>query len=281
MTSEEKSIRILSFDGKKESWAMWSEKFLAKATLKGYEEILEGTILVPTDNVTELTDAQKKSKRLNRLAYNELILSCTDKKSFAIVKAAKTTKYKSGNAKIAWDNLKIKFEPNTGAELIDINQDYMNLEMESGTDPEDFITELDELREKMAEEPFNEIIGDRSFMIRILNAMPEEYDNLMETLEKELGDGTLTIDEIKTRARAKYKRLIKNKNVKDDATALLTKDNQDNYNKWKNKKYKNNNKNFKGTCRICGKYGHKAADCWENKKNGNNKFDRNYQFKGK
>ena len=23
---------------------------------------------------------------------------------------------------------------------------------------------------------------------------------------------------------------------------------------------------FKGTCRICGKYGLKAADCWENEK---------------
>jgi hypothetical protein len=27
-------------------------------------------------------------------------------------------------------------------------------------------------------------------------------------------------------------------------------------------------KKFKGDCRICGKKGHKATDCWENPNNG-------------
>ena len=26
-------------------------------------------------------------------------------------------------------------------------------------------------------------------------------------------------------------------------------------------------KKFKGTCQLCGKRGHKSADCWENEKN--------------
>ena len=274
----------MTFDGKKENWTMWSEKFLAKATLKGYEDILNGKIDVPKDDEEKTTEEQKKATKLNKLAYNELMLSCTDKKSFAIVKAAKISKYKSGNAKFAWDNLKTKFEPNTGAELVDINQDYMNLRMETGSDPEDFITELEELKEKMAEEPFNEIISDRSFMIQVLNTLSNEYDNLIETMEKELGEGTLTIDEIKTRTRAKYKRMRKTQDVKDNAIALYAENNQtnsaSNYNN-NNNKYKNRykNKSFKGTCRICGKYGHKAADCWENTKRGNN--NGNYKFKGK
>ena len=37
----------MTFDGKKENWSMWSEKILAKATLKGYEDILNGKIDVP------------------------------------------------------------------------------------------------------------------------------------------------------------------------------------------------------------------------------------------
>ena len=127
--SSEKAIRILIFDGKKENWSMWSEKFVAKATLKGYEDILSGTVNVPTDDVATPSTEQKEAQKLNKIAYNELILSCTDKVSFAIVKNAKTTKHKNGNAKLAWGNLKTKFEPNTGSELVDINQEYISLTM--------------------------------------------------------------------------------------------------------------------------------------------------------
>ena len=37
----EKSIRILTFSGKKEDWTMLSDIFLAKASMKGYDLILE------------------------------------------------------------------------------------------------------------------------------------------------------------------------------------------------------------------------------------------------
>ena len=30
----EKSIKILTFSGKKENWTMWSNKFMAKASMK-------------------------------------------------------------------------------------------------------------------------------------------------------------------------------------------------------------------------------------------------------
>ncbi len=39
-------------------------------------------------------------------------------------------------------------------------------------DPEIFIADLDELRERMKEDPFNENIQDNSFMIHILNSLP-------------------------------------------------------------------------------------------------------------
>ena len=203
-----------------------------------------------------------------------------DKVSFALVKGAKNSKHKNGNAKVAWDNLKTKYEPNTGSELVDINQEYISLNMENDADPEDFITDLQELREKMAEAPFNEKVSERSYMIRILNALPDKYETMIEALEKELGYGTLTVDEIKSRTRAKYKRLHRDKSTKDNAVSLVANwSNNDqqrpgmqNYNKnagWKNnKKYKS--KQFKGTCRMCSKYDHKASDCWENNNNNRN-----------
>ena len=61
--------------------------------------------------------------------------------------------------------------------------------------------------------------------------------------------------------------MIKKLNLKDDEVALMAK----NKNK---KKYKNNKQGFKGIYRICGKYGHKAANCWENEKNKNRSEDK-------
>ena len=127
----------------------------------------------------------------------------------------------------------------------------------------------------MAEEPFNEVITDKSFMLHVLNSRPIEYESAVEAMERELAADILTIDELREQVRSKCKRLLKKLNIKDDELALMAK----NENK---KKYKNYKQGFKGTCKICGKYGHKAADCWEDEKNKNKSGDKNkYQFKGK
>ena len=117
----------------------------------------------------------------------------------------------------------------------------MTREITTDMDPEDFITELDEIREMMAEEPFNEVITDKTFMIRIINAMPAEYDNLVETLEIELGNNTLTLDILKTRLRTKFKRIKKRTEVADSATALIADNSQDSKKNHKNAYNKNNN----------------------------------------
>ena len=276
----EKSIRILTFSGKKEDWTMWSDKFLAKASMKGYDVILDGSIIIKDDDPSTLSttqkEAQEEAKKLNKRAYNELILACTDKISFGIVKGAKTKLLPKGDAKEAWNRLKVRFEPNTGTELLTLNKSYMSLELSDvKEDPEEFITRLDELRARMAEEPFNEVITDKSFMLHVLNSLPIEYESAVEAMERELAADILTIDELKEQVRSKYQRLLKKLNIKDDELALMA--NNDN-----KKKFKNYKQGFKGTCRICGKYGHKAADCWENEKNKNKNGDRNkYQFKGK
>ena len=88
--SNEKTIRILTFSGKKEDWMMWSDKFMAKAMMKGYNEILDGTMLVPEDKTTKPTSSKEEARKLNKLAFNKLILACTDKIAFGIVKNAKT-----------------------------------------------------------------------------------------------------------------------------------------------------------------------------------------------
>ena len=80
----EKAIRILQFNGKKEDWLMWADKFLAKATTRGYDEVLEGKLLATRElegdgTIRKLSKSEEKATDLNKIAYNELILSCSDK----------------------------------------------------------------------------------------------------------------------------------------------------------------------------------------------------------
>ena len=45
--SEEKAIRVVSFDGKVDNWRMWKLKFMAKASQNGYKGAIDGTLVIP------------------------------------------------------------------------------------------------------------------------------------------------------------------------------------------------------------------------------------------
>ena len=174
--------------------------------MKGYDEILDGTMLVPEDKTTKPTSSEEEARKLNKLAYNELILACTDKIAFGIVKNAKTDKLKKDDAKLALERLKTRYEPNTGTELLALNKEFMSMELDDlKKDPEDFITDLDELRTRMADNPFNEVITDKSFMLHVLNSLPIEYESIVETIDRDLGAGVLMLNDLKEQVRSKYR----------------------------------------------------------------------------
>ena len=98
--------------------------------------------------------------------------------------------------------------------------------------------QLNELRACIAEEPFNEVIADKSFMLQVQNSLPIEYELAVEAKEGELAVNILTVNE-----HSQYQRILKKLNIEDDELALRAK----NENK---KKFKNYKLGFKGTCRI-------------------------------
>lgn len=117
----------------------------------------------------------------------------------------------------AWNKLKQRYEPNTGTELLILHKEYMSLELNDlKDDPQIFITELDELRARMKEDPFNEEIPDNSFFIHIQNSLPMEYESVVESMEKDLSLGILTVESLKEHARSKYKRLVKKMDLKEN-----------------------------------------------------------------
>ena len=84
----EKTIRLVPFDGTAEDWAEWKEKFYAQAVDKGFDELLDGDIDAPDDNISAPSVSQRNLIKLNKKAYSLLILSLKGI-PFGIVKNAK------------------------------------------------------------------------------------------------------------------------------------------------------------------------------------------------
>jgi len=254
-SAREERITIIPFDGTTKQWKIWSTKFLARARRKGYKGILTGSIKAPKDNVrTQLTEEQEKNKELNTIAYEDIILSidgnkATGRVAFRLVETA-TTGIKDGNAHEAWQKLKDKYQPDKAPNRVELKQAFTNSKLRDGDqDPDEWITELEELRADLAR--MGSDITDEDMFIHILNNVPEEYDMEVKMLETKMEDmiDPLTLQMIRDQLNLRYMRLKKRENGNNDDdtkekedTALFT--NQ-----------------FKGRCNYCGKIGHKAAKC--------------------
>ena len=113
MSLGEKSIRVIEFTGKKKDFDPLSEKFLARAEIRGYSQLLTsnrsraGIDKVPSKEECEkaVVDDKKNAievDRLNKLGCLELVLSMNadsseGKIAFCTVKSCKTKEFPNGN----------------------------------------------------------------------------------------------------------------------------------------------------------------------------------------
>jgi hypothetical protein len=140
------SIRVIPFYGNSEEWATWSEKFLTKARRYGFKDALLGMVRIPkTDEDYEMESEEGKklmiAADMNELAYTELILSIDDKTSngkvaFNLVKGFKNRDYADGNAAMAWERLRNKFEPQSAPSLVKREKQFRQCALNMGQDPD-------------------------------------------------------------------------------------------------------------------------------------------------
>jgi hypothetical protein len=98
------------------------------------EDVLLGKVRIPmTDEDYEVDTEEGKKLRIaadiNELAYTELILSIDYKTSngkvaFNLVKGCKNKYYADGNASLAWERLKNKYEPQSAPSLIKMDKQF-------------------------------------------------------------------------------------------------------------------------------------------------------------
>ena len=267
MTDTIKTIRIIPFSGKEEDWNRWSKTFMATATAKGYREVLK-----PSEEEEDVDED------LNVQAYNDLILSCQEDISFGIIDESISETFPDGDARLAWKNLRDRFEPSTGAAKVQAKQEFHQLKLASADDdPDPWITSLELKRRRL--KTLGTTIEDDVIILHILNNLPKEYERVVELCEEDLSRGTVNLQTVKERIRARFSRLQKANENMDEAIALMAK------------------QQFKGACSVCGKIGHKGADCFtlernkdkkeayfkklEEKRNKSNKSNQRSGFKNK
>jgi gag-polypeptide of LTR copia-type len=210
------TIRVIPFYGKGEEWPTWSKKFLTKSRSYGFKDVLLGKVKIPkTDEVYDMESEEGKkfiiAADMNELAYTELILLIDDKTSgkvaFNLVKGCKSKEYVDGNAFIAWEQLKNKFEPLSAPSLVKKEKQFRQCAFKKGQNPEIWLTELEDYRMKLEE--LGSSITDNQFMIHILNNMTLDYELQLALMERRINDKLipLTVDEIRDDLNLRFERL--------------------------------------------------------------------------
>ena len=241
--SVEKSIRVVTFSGKKNDWRQWSKKFLAVSEKKEYRIILE-------KDPDEIEKTAEEKKKMNSMAYNDLLLSMTEDVSFGLVDESASTTYPEGDARTAWGKLMQRYESQSNASRVKLMGQFSGSRLKKNKDdPDTWISELELMRIRLKK--MGTPIDDEYLMMHIMNNLPSAYDSLIENLEDRLDSvlDPLTLDNLRDKISEKYEKIKRRKgwesgsdSEKDEEKALFA-------------------KTFKGRCNKCGKFGHKAAEC--------------------
>ena len=267
--SDYSALKSLIFDGDHKEYKKWSDRLLHYCNTKQCRNVLiqdqptmpdESTVLDP------LVDADKPLillRTANALACSILSMTLKDDTGHEQLESSMSTKLPSGDARQAWINLERIYNPKTDVDLYNLRQRFTRSEFKAeGISPDIWFTELEIIRRQLMMDFGVSITDDDVIQHVVYNLKPQIYQTAIQMIKRETADPkktSPTLEEIKAELRALFSQYVSGvtgKNSKRE-TALLMQSG-------KNKT--TYAKKFKGDCRLCGKKGHKAVDCWESAK---------------
>jgi hypothetical protein len=127
-----------------------------------------------------------------------------------------------------------------------IKREFSQCSLKRERDPEDWIKQLLLMNTRL--EGMGYKMPEMEIIVHILNNLPREYESVVEQIEGDLDIGlTVDLDKVKNKLRSKFGRIkshvFKNPSRVTEGALFAGQE------------------GFKGNCRKCGEYGHKAAKC--------------------
>ena len=262
MTEKESSLshlQIIYFSGKESEWDDWAFTFKARARLFGYINILTGAEKAPTKSELDTLekdasksqddkDIQKKLFKANNEAWSHLVCSMkVGTTAMSILKA-----YEVDDVGDAYNGFKALSEHYTIRSVATIQKllgDFYDKKLAKGQNPSVFITEMENIRIKIATVDKTQAITDKSFILRILNKLTPDYGTTVQILEMKLDqDPTkVTIASVRDSLMLDFQR---QQNLSGRTSTSTTSSDTVLY-----------AGGFKGKCSKCGKYGHRRSAC--------------------
>ena len=266
------TIRAFAFDGDETKFRSWEGKTLALASSKSFllaltkaeltkgltaEEFENAEVEVPgvamTDPATgeptvaastmrPTTVMENRKYNARAAAWTYLVASCTDK-AYALIERC------AGDPFASWTILQEKYCSTDAEENYpDLAEAFSACKLvEVKKDPELWFNDLDHLNMRIGRINAKYEKDELQMKSHIMNSMSTGYDPVIVKFRGELADTTLT--KLRKEIVLQYKSLLKIKGKSTSESALMANVSKHPY------------KKFKGTCRNCGKIGHKAAEC--------------------
>ena len=146
--------------------------------------------------------------------------------------------------------------------LLKLKKNFANSQLESvDTHPDEWMTELESLRNEIDKISISTKMSDEDFMIHVLNNLTEDYDVVLDGMEsrlmlKENDPNKLTIEDVRDKLSGRYDRICE-RIAKHGDGPITDETGMAAY-----------MKQYKGICGKCGEYGHHSKNCPQNERNG-------------
>ena len=276
-------VKSVPFSGKKADFYGWTIKFLSYCHSINCKDVILGLETPPTDRAAaaliETVPADKirlRMKKSNDTAMALLNLSMQDMVSQNAVTNAVTRGYANGLASKAWTNLHDIYRPKSVAKCNELEIEFTNCVLANNSkNPDEWFAELDFIKNQLTVDYGKQNIYNATKLVHhiLYNVKCSLYNNLLiqlrrdETAREEAAAGVVDLN-------ATYEALLKIKKEFREHYALVS----HNYIPQRNRgdaalvndhNGKKFTKPFKKDCSLCGKKGHKSADCWNHPHNPN------------
>jgi hypothetical protein len=239
------TLRLITFSGKKDDWEQWNKKTLSLCRRGKYRRSLTTNLAAIYALETD-DDEKEKLAKVNADTYDHLMLSLNGTE-FGIVSNAISKEFPQGDANAAWKLLFDKFEPSEKEDLAKIEQDWASCHMvdKDFDNIDDWFHAISPLQERLRAIDEQYIKKDFQVLAHLFNGLDEEIFSDFKNIYRMDYATKFSVESFKKILHAYYSATKRTKSKGGQG-----KTNHAFY-----------QKQFKGTCRKCGKYGHKAADC--------------------